>query len=539
MPAPERFAALDVGSNSVRCLIAERGEDGHLAVVDDLRDQPRLARGLSGTGMLQPEAIEHAVQAIGRMLQAAERRGAKRVALVATAAVRDASNGAEFAARVQREFGVPLEVIDGETEARLAFLSIREHFAVSRGRAVTMDVGGGSLELVLASAGIVDRAVSLPFGAVRLTEQYLAGAGSPEAGMRRLRGAVRGRLRRLVPVREWAGARLFGSGGTFTNAARIVCVRRHGAVPAGGVHGSAVTIGEMQRLLDWLGAMSVEERRAVGGIDPERADILPAGLAAAVEVMDHFAAPEITVSAFGLREGLILHLARPQPAADGAPDRLRAMRRFADRCRVDRRHAEHVRRLSKRLYGVLGKHLGCVPSDWDLLDAAALLHDAGTLISYRGHHKHSLHLISHAEDLPLTPRERLLVGLISRYHRKAVPSKKHPEFAALDPAERALVRRLAAILRLADGLDRGHVAAVENVRLRMLPGRLLVEAAPRLAGTDLKLELWGAQTKADLLAEQLGREIVVRAAALPARPAPSRAAAKAAGAAPLAPEAAS
>jgi len=514
MPATERFAAIDVGSNSIRCLIAERGEDGHLTVIDDLKDQPRLARGLSSTGMLAPAAIERAVEAIGRMLAASERRGATRVALVATSAVRDASNGAEFAERIKREFGVPLEVIDGETEARLAFLSVREHFAVVRGRAIVMDIGGGSLELVLAASGLVDQAVSLPFGAVRLTEQYLAAAANPEAGLRRLRSAVRQRLRKAVPSREWAGARVFGSGGTFTNAARILVAREQGRAPETLVHGSTVTLGALQRVLDWLGAMSVEERRAVPGLNPERADILPAGLAVAAEVMEHFAVPQLTVSAFGLREGLLLHLARPNPESESGPARSRALRRFADRCRVDRRHTEQTVRLAERLLQGLGHHLGCVSEDADLLEAAAHLHDVGQLVSYRGHHKHSYHLIVHADALPLSPRQRLLVGLISRYHRKTVPSKKHPEFAALDPLERAQVRRLAALLRLACGLDRGHVSAVESLRLRMLPGRLLIDVTPRLVTTDLKLELWGAQKKTDLLSALLEREVLVRAPTL-------------------------
>ena len=518
MPVTDRFAAIDVGSNSIRCLIAERGDDGHLTVIDDLKDQPRLARGLSITGMLAPEAIDRALETIGRMLQLAEGRGVSKVALVATSAVRDAANGAEFAERVKREHGVPLEVIDGETEARLAFLSVREHFAVVRGRAVVMDIGGGSLELVLAAAGLVDQAVSLPFGAVRMTEQYLSGTGSPEAGIRRLRNAVRHRLRNTVPAREWTGARLFGSGGTFTNAACILAAREHGEVPPT-VHGSTVTLGEIQRVLEWLSGMTVEERRAVEGLNPERADILPAGLAVAAEVMEHFAEPQVTVSAFGLREGLLLHLARPQAGAEPAPSRAKALRRFANRCRGDRRHAEQALRLSRRLFEVLGKHLACVPEDWELLEAAALLHDVGQLVSYRGHHKHSLHLITHAESLPLTPRLRLVVGLICRYHRRAPPSKKHPEFARLDPAEKAQVRRLSAILRLACGLDRGHVAAVESVRLRMLPGRLLVDITPRLVTTDLKLELWGARRKTDLLADLLGREVIVRVPALAPKPA--------------------
>jgi exopolyphosphatase/guanosine-5'-triphosphate,3'-diphosphate pyrophosphatase len=408
---------------------------------------------------------------------------------------------------------VPLEVIDGETEARLAFLSVREHFAVVRGRQVVMDIGGGSLELVLAAAGLVDQAVSLPFGAVRLTEQYLAGASRPEAGLRRLRSVVRRRLRSQVPARKWTGARIFGSGGTFTNVARIHAARGRGSVPPS-VHGTTVTLAEIQRVLEWLAGMSVDERRRVPGLNAERADIIPAGLAVAAEVLEHFAAQQLTVSAFGLREGLLLHLARPQPSGDEGPKRLRALRRFADRCRSDRRHVEQVLRLSQRLFEVLGKHLGCTPEDRELLEAAALLHDVGALVSYKGHHKHSYHHIAHDEELPHDPVQRLLVAVVSRYHPKAPPSKKHPEFAALKPEERARVRRVAAILRVADGLDRGHVTAVEAIRVRMLPGRLLLDVAPRLASTDLKLELWGAQRKADLLEGLLDREVVVRAASL-------------------------
>ncbi len=511
-PTTERFAAIDVGSNSIRCLIAERGEDGHLQIVDDLKDQPRLARGLSATGLLAPESVERALESLGRMVQASERRGASRVALVATAAVRDAANGAEFAERVKKEIGIPLEVIDGETEARLAFLSVSEHFAIGRGRAVVADIGGGSLELVLAVGGLVDRVVSLPFGAVRLTEQYLAGAKDVGSGVRRLRSAVRQKLRRAIPGGEWAAAKLFGSGGTFTNLARIAAARERGAVPPGGIHGLSVSSAELQRILEWLSAMNDDERRKVAGLSAERADIIVAGLAVAAEVLERFDAPKVTVSAFGLREGLLIHLARP--AAGPAPTRARALRRFADRCRADRRHGEQAARLARKLFDVLGKRLGCGPEDWDLLEAAAVLHDVGQIVSYRSHHKHSYHLIAHAESLPFAPRERLLIALISRYHRKRGPSKKHVEYATLEPEDRARVRRLSALLRVACGLDRGHVSAVEAMRIRMMPDRLLIDVVPRLVTTDLKLELWGAQRKANLLGKLLGREVIVRAAPL-------------------------
>ena len=517
----ERFAAIDVGSNSIRCLIAERGDDGHLHVIDDLKDQPRLARGLAVTGRLTAEAIERAVESIGRMTQAAERRGVSKVALVATSAVRDAANGAELAERIKKEIGIPLEVIDGETEARLAWLSVREHFAVVRGRSIVADIGGGSLELVLAVGGLVEHVVSLPFGAVRLTEQFLGEGIEPEQGVRRLRAAVRRRLRSTVPVRGWSGARLFGSGGTFTNVARVHFAREKGAAPAGGVHGSTVRLADMQRILEWLTTLSAVERRAVPGLNPERSDIILAGLAVATEVLSHIGAPGVVVSAFGLREGLLLHLSQPAEERK-EPSRATALRRFADRCRTDRRHVEQVLTLARTVFDHLGKRLGCEPSDWVALEAAALLHDVGQLVSYKGHHKHSYHLIRHAESLPMSPQERELVAIVSRYHRKSPPSKKHPEFAALSAEDRARVRRIAALLRVADGLDRGHVAAVEKVRMRLTATKLLIEATPRLATTDLKLEIWGATRKADLLAKLLGVAVEIRAAQMPPEAKPKK-----------------
>lgn len=504
----ERVAAIDVGSNSIRCLIAERGEDGHLHVIDDLKDQPRLARGLAGSGRLLPESMDRAIEALARMTQAAERRGVSRIAIVATSAVRDAANGAEFAERVKHEIGIPLEVIDGETEARLAFLSVREHFAIVRGRSVVADIGGGSLELVLAAGGLVEHVVSLPFGAVRTTEQFFGPSIDQADAVRRLRGTVRQRLRRSVPAREWKGARLFGSGGTFTNAARIIAARESAGATPDAVHGTTVRIADLHRVLELATALSVEERRRLPGLNPERADIILGGLAVAVEVVEHFDAAGVTVSAFGLREGLLLHLS--QQSGDGkGPSRARALRRFADRCRTDRRHVEQVLRLSRQLYDSLGKRLGCEEGDWEVLEAASLLHDVGQLVSYKGHHKHSYHLISHAENLPLSPDERILVATVSRYHRRSVPSKKHPEYARLPKEMRVRVKRLAALLRVADGLDRGHIAAVDSMRLRLSATRLLIEVAPRLASTDVKLELWGASRKSDLLADLLGVSIEI------------------------------
>ncbi|MGH7702335.1 MAG: HD domain-containing protein, partial [Gemmatimonadales bacterium] len=215
---------------------------------------------------------------------------------------------------------------------------------------------------------------------------------------------------------------------------------------------------------------------------------------------------------FGLREGLLLEMAGAE-TTPAATDPLRLSREFAERCHSDRRHIEQVRLLALALFDQLDEHLGAAPEERALLEAAALLHDVGQVVSYRKHQQHSFQLIMHAERLHFSPRDRLLVALICRYHRKRAPQRKKDEdFAALDPADRALVRRLSGLLRVADGLDRGHTAIVERVTTEVCPTRLTIRAVPRFGGADLSLECWGAGRVTAVLAKAMNREVMIEPA---------------------------
>jgi exopolyphosphatase/guanosine-5'-triphosphate,3'-diphosphate pyrophosphatase len=506
----ERIAAIDVGSNSVRLLVAEYDSASGLSIVDELKDQPRLAAGLARTGCLNDAAMDRAIQTLGRMREVCQRRGVRRIAAVATAAVREAENGPWFVRRVRQELDIPLRIIDAETEAALSYRSVAHHFPLAGARALVADIGGGSLELIGAVDGLVELTLSLPLGAVRLTELYLTGQRSIQRELSTLRKYIRKHLKRGLSSREWAAAAVIGSGGTFTTLGRVSRARR-GMSPGESVHGVTVDTAEVERLLDWLASRTPEQRRQVPGLNPERADIILAGLAVTAELLDWVRTRSITVSAFGLREGLLLEMAgAEQPIVR---DPLRLFREFAERCQSDRRHVEHVRLLSLQLFEQLGGTLGCGPEEQLLLEAAGLLHDVGQLVSYPKHHKHSYSLITHAERLALSPRDRELVALVSRYHRRTGPKKRHPEFAALPPEDQEIVRRLSAILRVADGLDRGHSAAVETVTARLDPEALTLAVTPAVEGTDLGLECWGASRKADVLAKLLHRDIVVKSAA--------------------------
>jgi exopolyphosphatase / guanosine-5'-triphosphate,3'-diphosphate pyrophosphatase len=359
--------------------------------------------------------------------------------------------------------------------------------------------------------------------------------------VRRLRRAVRDELKRHMPAREWRGAQLIGSGGTFTNLAGMVLARQ-GMVATPNVHGTRVSRADLEHLLLAVQETPLAERRTIPGLNPDRADIIVAGLAVVAEVMARLDAHALSVSSYGIREGLLLETARVRPvAAVPGEARQRSVRQLAERCRFEEAHALHVQRLALaercrfeeahalhvqrlalQLFDSLGARLGCEPGDRQTLADAALLHDIGYYINYEQHHKHSYYLVLHADLLGMSPVEQVVVANVARYHRGATPRRKHPTFGSLDRAQRARVKRLAALLRVADGLDRGHVGAVGGVRVRWLGNSVRLYLAPARDGQSLRLELWGVSRKAELLAEVLGVpvEVVAPGGEVAARVAP-------------------
>jgi exopolyphosphatase/guanosine-5'-triphosphate,3'-diphosphate pyrophosphatase len=502
--ATQRIAAIDIGSNSIRQIIADVTATGGIRVVDEMKAAPRLGAGLSESGMLSPAAMDLAVDVLGRMATLAQQLGAQRVEAVATSAVREASNGAAFLAQVKQATGLKVRLLTGEDEARLAFQSALAHFELGKGRVVVMDIGGGSLELALSAEGLVERLVSLPFGALRLTEMFLRDK-EPARGIAKLRKHVRDEIRKALPVRDWRGAEVIGSGGTFTNLAGIFLARQ-GMRAARTVHGTRIPRVDVEHILESLSAMTPDERVAVPGLNSGRADIIVAGLAVAAEVVARVEPRAIAASAYGIREGILLDVARVQPKiADPGEARARSVVEFAERCHYEEPHARHVQRLALQLFDSIGARLGCKAADRAVLADAAMLHDVGYHINYEGHHKHSLHLIRHADLLGISPSDQIVIAHVARYHRGREPSRtKHPDYGELDPETRKRIKRLAAILRVADGFDRGHVGAVARLKVRWGARSLRITPVANPKAKTLRLELWGASRKSGLLADLAG-----------------------------------
>ena len=505
---PVRIAAIDIGSNSIRQIVADVTPSGEIRVIDEMKAAPRLGAGLHHTGRLSDDAADAAIAVLSRMSDLATHLGVKRKRAVATSAVREAENGAEWLARVKAQTGINVVMLNGEEEARLSFRSAQAHFDIGSGRVVIVDIGGGSMELTLSAGGLVERLTSFPFGAIRLTEKYFAKGITPSA-VRKLRRFVRKRLREDLSARDWRGARVIGSGGTFTNLGGMVLARQ-GMLTARTVHGTPVPRAELEHLVNSLAALSPAERQSVQGLNPGRSDIIVAGLAVVAEVMARLETRELTVSSYGIREGILLELARVKPeSADRGDARERSVRELAARSHVEERHARQVQKLALRLFDSIGSRLGCSQEERQTLSDAALLHDIGYHISYDKHHKHSYHLISHADLLGMTPAEQVVIANVARYHRGAEPRKSHGNFGPLTPSARDRVVRLAAILRVADGFDRGHTGAVDDIRVRWLRRALRLIAVPSPKAASIRLELWGASRKSGLLEQVAGVDVEI------------------------------
>ena len=502
-----RLAAIDVGTNSIRLVVAEVESAATYRVLDEERAQTRLGEGLYRTGRLGEEPMRRSVRALAEMRALADGMGADETRAIATAAVREAENGTEFLEAAESKAGLQLEVISDDDEARLAFRSVRKHFPLADRPTAVVDIGGGSLEVILSAGGMIEESHSLPLGAVRLTEQHVDSDPVSAEDWKELRRAIDRVLGRRLGRPPFVTPVMIGSGGTFSTLASLSMFERQGE--AGPGQGYRLTRSEWHRLTARLRDAPLDVRRKMRGLNPDRADIIVAGAAAVDRLSRHLGAREILVHERGIRDGLLLSMIDERfPGGEvlDAGDRLEWVARFARRCGANEKHAAHVSHLAGRIFDELRPLHGLGEDDRDLLSAAAILHDTGYLIGHSKHHKHAYHLIMHA-DLPgFSAREIEVIANVARYHRRALPRKKHSNFARLSPAERLRVRTLGAMLRLAAGLDRTHSQAVTDVRVTVANGHIGIRAH---AKDDPQVEIWDANRKTELLEQVFGRSVEV------------------------------
>ena len=513
------FAAMDIGTNSIRLAVVEIQSGFAWSTLSSQKQVVRLGEGefSSNTGKddmkhghsqfsLTPEAIERGALVCARFAEIARGYKAHQIVALATAAAREADNQDEFVHRVRALADLDVRVISGHEEARLIFLGVSSGVEIAPGsKALFMDIGGGSTELIVGDGSSYSFLDSLRMGAIRVTSQFVRDPSKPvtpavwSAMQQHVRSVLAPAGRAIAAV---GFSIMYGSSGTIINLAEIAAHLCAGPVPKS-FRNYSLTLTDIQAITKRLCSLNIEQRSRIPGINPERADIILGGAAILQTVMETVGASEIRVSDRGLREGIIVdHLSRvASPSNDfehlallGA--RRRSIQQLMRSTGVDEAHAEHIKSLALSLFDQwkgLGLH------DYDrareLLEYASLLHDCGFFVSHTDHQQHSYYLIRHSELLGFDDLEVEIMANIALYHRKANPRKRHANFAKLDGATQQLIRVLSCALRFAEALDRGHLMLVTGVTCARLNRPERIQMTLRCS-SEAQLEVWAAQGQA-------------------------------------------
>ncbi len=502
-----RLCVIDLGSNSFHALVVDAFPDATFVERAKRKEMVKLGAKGFNAHRLTDAAMDRGSAAMGRIRTLAESWGVSGYLACATSAIREASNGGEFIERIRQETGIEARTITGEIEARLIYIAVRHAVDLSE-TSLLVDVGGGSTEFIVANRSRAFFVTSLPLGAQRLTERFVSTDPVSREEFRAMRDHVRSSLSDVLAAARRRGVkRVVGSAGTLVSLATAT------AASYGDPHLSVFdqTLDALQVRETTRRIMKADraERVANPGVSSKRAAQIVAGAVLLDVVLKDLAIERFVVSPESLREGILLdYLARERKWVRRlAPFRSRrreAVYEFGMRLRFEREHAERVAAFALTLFDATRPLHRRGEEARDLLEFAALLHDVGYAVSRHAHHKHSAYLIQEAGLAGFTPDETALMAVVARYHRFGTPKPEHEAFHRLDATRRRLALQLAALLRLANGLDRGHLGTVRGI------DATLDREALRLglhANGDAALELWAASLGSDLFTQQFGRRV--------------------------------
>jgi exopolyphosphatase/guanosine-5'-triphosphate,3'-diphosphate pyrophosphatase len=487
-----RIAAIDIGTNSVHMIVVRVREDLSFEVVDREKAMVRLgAGGLDGKA-LTSESMTAALQALTKFKRLAESHRVDKILAAATSATREARNGGEFLAQVERQTGIRPRVITGAEEAHLIHQAAVYGVDVGSGRAVVVDIGGGSVEITLGTATNLQLARSFKVGVIRLTERFVQSDPISERDARKLSKYVLGEIdRHCEQIAAIGFDRVIGTSGTILSLGTVAASATRGTPPAD-LRNLRIAAKQIHRLRKSVSSLDLEHRLALPGLDPRRADLVVAGAILLDTILRRLGASDLTLCDLALREGLVLDYIRRNRRHIAQVDRIPDVRRrstleLAERCNYYADHSQHVVRLALALFDQTRALHGLTGRDREWLEYAALMHDIGGLISFARHHRHSYYLIKNGDLRGFDPEEIEVIALVARYHRRGTPRKSHQDYAELPAALRRTVRALASILRVAESLDRSHARVVSGLEVHDRGSDMLIQLH---TASDAELELW-------------------------------------------------
>ena len=508
-----RLGAIDMGSNSFHLLVVDAHPDGSFDTLLREKEMLRLGTLVAKGGTIPPDAVEQVVETVSRFAAMAESIGATELVACATSALREADNSGEIVDLILEETGVHVEVISGRREARLIFAAVRESLALEPAPAVCFDLGGGSLEVMVGDNAGLLWSTSVHLGAARLAAQLIESDPPSAADLRRVKARVTEVLEPIaLDVASFEPKLMVGTSGTFLDLVRMAEAARTGTVPQS-VNQQVTARRDLVAIHERIVSLPAAQRAKLAGLDDRRVDQIAAGSQLLVTAMKLFGFDELMVGEWALREGIVLDAIRRHEVAEWTND-AEAVRRasvigLARRCNWDEAHATQVARLATTLFDHTRPLHRLRESDRDLLEYASLLHDIGEHVSVDGHHKHTAYLIQNGRLRGFSPQDIAVLATLGRYHRRSDPKPAFEPFGSLSSERKEATLRLLSLLRLADGLDRGHGATVDSLDAELTAGRVRLIVGSR---GDMDLELWGLRRKRELFERLFERSLDIIAA---------------------------
>jgi exopolyphosphatase/guanosine-5'-triphosphate,3'-diphosphate pyrophosphatase len=527
------FAAIDIGSNSVRLKIASV-ERHRLKTLHEDREVVRLGESVFQTGVISPDAMANTIRALKRFQRAVQLHVVDKIRVVATSAMRDARNAAAFTAWVKSATGWQVEVISGLEEGRLIHLGVVTLEAGARGRCLLIDLGGGSCEITLSDQGRIREMVSLPLGAVRLQQEFLRSDPPEKQDIARLKQYIERELRRAE--RKMGNPRVslvLATSGTAAALAEASAALAK--LPAGKTLGkmlgkgvaikrasrsklSRTTIArseDVRRLAEQLAKMSNAQRSAVPGIGPRRSEIIVGGALVYAHLLDRLGLKGFRYSPLGLGNGILEQMLAEVDLRASVHKKLETERwaGVLEVCRrygVDQRKAEPICAHVVQLFDQLAR-VHDLPLEYRLwLQSAAMMQDVGKYMNHQGHHRHTQYIVAHSEIFGFSPEQRLIVSAIARYLGKSRPDPEDRPMRFVPVEEHVHVQRAVVLLRLAQALNQDRATAAIKLKINVFAKRVLLELQPPRGRADL--EVWALKKEAPYFREVFRRELFVEVA---------------------------
>jgi exopolyphosphatase/guanosine-5'-triphosphate,3'-diphosphate pyrophosphatase len=498
-----KIAVIDIGSNSIRMQMSSVLGKSY-KIIEDYKELLRVGDDVFLNGYFSSNSIDEMIIVLKKIKSLMEGKNIEIIRAVATAAFREAKNAGEIVQKIKEVIGIDVEIISGEFEAYLNYLSAAANFQLTKIDAIIVDIGGGSTEICLTKGGKLDFGISTNLGCSKLTKDFIKHDPPVIDEIFSLKKHINNNLKHYNIPRGVNA--IICSGGTMYNVSEIYYKQKD-------KEDTAIKYVDRKFLKNLISTMEwkkVEDRTNIYGIEPKRADIMLAAMLFVDILLEKSHLSGFYTQRAGLRTGLTIDTMNKMgvelPFQNGDDVRFSRLIEIGNKFSFEEDHARHVNKLAKIIFESLKAEMQLDNKYKSILEAACILHDIGNYIGYTSHHKHSYYLIKNSELIGYTAEEIELIANIARYHRRSVPKQSHEPYNNLGINEKTVMRKLAGILRVADGFDRSHNAFINDIKVEI--GESMVRIKP-LSEADIYLEIEGANSKKDLLEASLNKKVII------------------------------